>query len=96
MNKNFKEPHNTAVFTTKFVVEDKRDITMVFHFAEDGAWQFDGNDLTHNFEEVARVVALGEIIALDESILQIADLPAGYCAQRKFKNDTWRIALIPE
>ena len=40
---------------------------MVFHFEEDGAWQFSSDDLK-NFEEVARIVGLGEIISLDESV----------------------------
>jgi hypothetical protein len=96
MNKKFKEPNNTAVFTTKFVVEDKKDITTVYHFAEDGAWQFSSDDIAESFEEVARVVGLGQIISLDGSILQIADLPEGYCAQRNFKNDSWKIGPIPE
>ena len=96
MDKKFNEPDSTAVFTTKYVVEDKKDITMVFHFAEDGAWQFSSNDLETSFEEVARVVGLGQIIALDETVLQIADLPLDYAAKRKCKNDPWKVAPMRE
>lgn len=95
MGKKFKEGDNTAVFTTKFVIEDKKDITTVFHFEDDGAWQFSSDDLVEDFEEVARIVGVGEMISIDESVLEIADLPEGYCAQRKSKNDTWQIGLIP-
>ena len=42
--KQFKENLNTAVFTTKFVLKQKRTITYVTHDAEDGAWQFFNND----------------------------------------------------
>ena len=37
-NKKFKEADNTAVFTTKFVLIDKKDITYVTHYKEEGAW----------------------------------------------------------
>ena len=95
MSKKFEEPHTTVVYTTKFVVEDKKDITIVIHF-EGGSWHFCSNNPDENFQETARGVELGQIISLDESVLQIADLPEGYGAQRKFKNDAWRIALLPE
>jgi hypothetical protein len=36
----FEDSLNTAIFTTKFVSEDKNEITYVSHDLEDGAWQF--------------------------------------------------------
>ena len=90
-NKKFKESDNTAVFTTKFVVVDKRDITKVTHDKEDGAWQFFSNDPFNNFEDVAKIVGLGEIIKLDSSILELADMKEGYFAHRNFKGDKWTI-----
>jgi hypothetical protein len=60
--KRFEEADNTAVFTTKFVITDKKDITFVTHEKEDGAWQFFSNDHFDNFEDVAKVVGLGEIL----------------------------------
>jgi hypothetical protein len=58
--KKFKEADNTAVFTTKFVVNDKKEITYVTHEKEDGAWQFFSNDNFDNFEDVAKVVDLAK------------------------------------
>jgi hypothetical protein len=34
---------NTAVFTTKFGITDKKDITFVMHEKDDGTWQFFSN-----------------------------------------------------
>ena len=90
-NKKFKESDNTAVFTTKFVIIDKKDITTVTHEKEDGAWQFFSSDHFDHFEDVAKVVGLGEIIKIDSSILELADMPEGYIGHRKYKGDKWII-----
>ena len=89
--KKFEEAENTAVFTTKFVVVDKKDITTVYHEEEDGAWQFFSEDTFENFNEVAKVVGLGQIIKLDESILELADMPLGFKAHRNSKGEKWVI-----
>lgn len=87
--KIFEDSLNTAVFTTKFVMIDKKDITYVSHDFEDGAWQFFSDDKFENFEDVAMIVSLDEIIRLDRSIIDIADLPLGCIATRLNKTDIW-------
>ncbi|NEM98005.1 immunity protein Imm33 domain-containing protein [Pontibacter burrus] len=89
--KEFKEPLNTAVFTTKFVIEDKKPITYVSHDAEDGAWQFFSDDEFEDFESVAKIVGLGEIIKLDNSVLELADMPEGFYAYREGVKGKWVI-----
>ena len=89
--KKFKDGLNTAVFTTKFVVLDKKEISYVSHYLEDGAWQFSSDDKFDNYEEVAMILSLDEIIKLDKSILEITDLPLGFIATRKTKTDNWTI-----
>jgi len=89
--KKFKDGLNTAVFTTRFVVNDKKEITYVSHDFEDGAWQFFSDDNFDNYEEIALILSLDEIIQLDKSILEIADLPLGCVATRKSKTDNWTI-----
>lgn len=86
----FNEPLNTAVFTTKFVLEENRDITNVTH-EEDGAWQFFSDDEFEDFEKVAKVVGLGEIIEIDDSILALAEMPEGYYAYRESRYSNWEI-----
>jgi hypothetical protein len=92
-NKKFSEPDNTAVFTTRFVT-DKKEITHVTHEKEDGAWQFFSDDQFDNFESVAKIVGLGEIIKMDSTIHELADMPLGYEANRKFKGDKWIMTEI--
>ncbi|PVX46830.1 hypothetical protein C8C85_2720 [Flavobacterium sp. 103] len=94
VHKKFKEGKNTAVFTTKFVIVDNKEITNVFHYKEDGTWQFNSDDNYENFEDVAKIVGLGQIIKIDKTILEIADLPLGYSASRKSKNEDWTIQKI--
>ena len=92
--KKFEEALNTAVFTTKFIIVDKKDITLVRHEPEDGAWMFFSDDKYQNYEEVAKVVGLGEIIKIDSTILEIADLPVGYYATRKSIGDKWQVEKL--
>ena len=92
--KKFKESLNTAVFTTKFVVIEKKIITIVRHKSEDGAWTFFSNDKYDNYEEVAKIVGLGELIKIDSTILQISDMPEGFYAQRNSKQDEWKIEKL--
>jgi hypothetical protein len=94
--KNFNDSMNTAIFTTKFVIVDKNDITSVYHFKEDGAWQFSSSDPILDYEQDAKIVGLGEIVQLDHTLLEIADLPPGFKAHRKSKKDKWIISEISE
>ena len=89
--KEFTETLDTAVFTTKFVVEQKHLITKVYHDIDDGAWQFFSNDNYESFEKVAMVISLGEIIEIDSTILELADMPEGYLAERVSINSPWLI-----
>ena len=91
MAKRFKESGKTAVFTTKFVISDGKDITTVYHYKDDGAWQFSSSDNIENFEEVAIIISLEEIVKLDSSLLEIADLPLGFFAFRRNKNEQWDV-----
>lgn len=89
--KKFQEADNTAVFTTKYVIKENKRITYVTHEEEDGAWQFFSNDEFENYEDVAMIVGLGEIIGLDPSLLELADMPVGHYAIRETMNEKWSI-----
>lgn len=81
------------MFTTRFVIEG-RPITQITHEEDDGAWQFFSDDRFENFEDVAKVVALEEIIAMDEFVLDIADMPVGHYATRRSSADAWVVFAI--
>lgn len=86
--KSFKEDLNTAVITTKFVLERKSPILHVFHYEDDGSWQFSGNEANLGDDDF-RVVSLEEIISLDSTVLELADLPLGKEAHRKDITASW-------
>ena len=89
--KKFKEADNTAVFTTKFVIVDNKEITEVHHDEDDGAWQFFSDDKFDDFSKVVKLVGLGQITKIDSTLFEIADMPTGYVAHRKYKGDKWII-----
>ncbi|HEX8333411.1 MAG TPA: DUF2185 domain-containing protein [Segetibacter sp.] len=89
--KKFEEADNTAVFTTKYVMKDKKPITYVTHEEDDGAWQFFSSEEFERYEDVAMIVGLGEIVVLDPTLLELADMPVGHYAVRETVNDKWSI-----
>ena len=84
----FADPGDTAVFTSKFVIEDEETITYVSHDADDGAWQFHSETGSADLDD-ARLVALKRICALDPTVLLLADLPLGWRAWRASKDAEW-------
>lgn len=91
---SFGENLSSLAFTSKFVIEECKTITLVSHDKEDNAWQFLSSDNIKDFENDARLVSLREIIKLDNSILEIGKIKTGQIAQRKNENDKWKIKQI--
>lgn len=90
MSKHFAESLNTAVFTTKFILENKSPILFVYHYEEDGAWQFSGSENAVTDDDY-RVISLEEVIQLDNTVLELADLPLGGEAYRLDIKSPWII-----
>jgi hypothetical protein len=91
--KKFPDPLNTAVYTTVHVMKENSAITLISHEL-DGDWQFMGRESIDDYTKVAMIVGLGEVIKIDKSILEIADLQKGYQATRLNKKDNWKITKI--
>ena len=85
----FREPENTAVITCCHIIETGVDILYVSHDAEGGMWQFLCGGI--HTQEQARVVSLNEILAHDNTVSELANMPCGYIAERKSKNSKWKI-----
>lgn len=85
--KQLQDSLNTAVFTTSYVVNKNSPILFVYH-GEDGSWQSHGPEENVDDENI-RLVALGEIINIDTSVLEIADMPIGFEAVRNSKDSGW-------
>ena len=58
--KDFVNNLNTAVFTTKYILNKNSPILYVYHYEEDGAWEFSGMETDIN-EDDYRVLSLEEI-----------------------------------
>ena len=76
------------MITTRFVLEDKSPILYVFHY-EDGYWQFSGPEENLQDQDY-KVIALEEIINIDPTVLEVADLPYKGKAYRETVSDEWK------
>jgi hypothetical protein len=83
----FQEGSNRAVFTTKRVIHDGLPVLLVSHDAE-GDWQFLCG--TTNQVNDAALVSLGGILQRDQTLLDLADLPAGWQARRERVGSAWK------
>lgn len=82
---------NRAVFTTRYVIENKAVIVYVSH-DKDGDWQFFSNEDAN--EQDARVVSMDEILEIDPSIKEILWMPEGTEAWRKGVGQEWATKLL--
>jgi hypothetical protein len=89
----FDQPRDCAVFTLRQVLDGTEPILLVSHDLEDHSWQFIGS--SDASLDDARVVALEEMVDLDPTILEVADLPPGWQAVRKRPGLAWRRRRSP-
>lgn len=82
----FSDPYNTAVFTTRYVMDRDDSIIRVSHDAEDCACQFHGRRVSI---KQAMVVALERVVQLDPTLSELADLPVGWTADRERPGAPW-------
>jgi hypothetical protein len=83
----FDQPPNCAVLTVRGILEDGEPVLHVIHDEEDHGWQFLGAETPN--ETDARIVALNEMLSLDPSLHELADLPVGWHAWRERCGDSW-------
>ena len=83
----FDDPKNTATFTVRQIVREGHPILRVTHDSDDGAWQF--LEWGTPRDEDAMIVGLGQMTRIDPSILELADLPLGWCAIRRTAAEPW-------
>lgn len=87
-NADFKffESKNLATFTTRQWLEDKKPILRVVHEI-DGDWQFLTGD---QLPEDIKIVALEQLIKLDNTLNEVFDLEYGEEAEREFIGGPWK------
>lgn len=84
----FADPPNTAVFTTRSVLEGGEPILRVTHDQDDSGWQFHAG--RQPMIRDAMIVALEEVVEHDPSVAQLADLEIGWVATRESVDAPWR------
>lgn len=86
----FTDPEETEVITLERILRGESAILLACHDLEDHGWQFlDGE---HVFEEDGAAVYLADLVQLDPSLSEIADLPPGWYAWRTAPGQPWRRA----
>ena len=86
----FSDLPSAVVFTTRMVMEKRDWIAYAFHDADDGGWQFHGS--SEFSESDAMLIRLDEILQLDHSLNDLADLPLGWQAWRDSADSKWQRA----
>jgi hypothetical protein len=89
----FAQPRDCAVITLRQILEGLQSILHVSRDRADDSWQFLG--LEDARVEDASVVSFEEVVELDPSILQLADLPPGWHAWRKTIKGPWSRGPTP-
>jgi hypothetical protein len=85
----FDEPQILAVISNRKVIFGGEWIALVAH-DEDGGWQFLSHETSPLKEGDAVIVSLREILRLDPSIAELADLQLGWRAWRRSKDSPWQ------
>jgi hypothetical protein len=83
----FDQPRNCVTFTTLQVINGAEEILEAYHDSDDHGWQFFG--VTGASVEDCFLVALEEIVSLDPTVLEVADLPPGWRAVRGSRTGPW-------
>ena len=83
----FTAGKNRAVFATKPVLDGSQPILRVSH-DDEGDWHFLCG--TTNSTDDARIVCLHNIVELNPSVTELADLPEGWGAIRESVNSPWQ------
>ena len=83
----FDQPRNCATITMRQVIDGSEPILLVSHDAEDHGWQFIGTSDASMAD--AKLVCLEQIVRLDPTVLEVADLPPAWQALRERVGGKW-------
>lgn len=83
----FDQPPNCATFVTRGLIENRTPILFISHDEDDHGWQF--HDTLNAQAEDARIVCLSDVLELDPTMYEFADLPPGWTAWRKDAESPW-------
>lgn len=84
----FPDPPNALAFLSEAVSSGSEKITFVSHDIDDGAWQFLGDSMTSSGKAV--LCCLSHPINEDPTLIELSDLPLGWCAERTKIGAPWK------
>lgn len=93
----FSDPPHTGVYLSETVHKGTEPVTFVSHDTEDGTWQFLGDSMTDGGGPV--ISCFHHPIDCDSSLVELADLPAGWYAERARVGEPWvrrKRGVVPE
>lgn len=85
---------NVAVFATRSIVRGGAWIARVSYDADDGSWQFHDSTPGEPPSEEGMIVALSNMVSSDATLVELADLPEGWCAWRDGPTAPWQRGKI--
>jgi len=83
----FLDAPNVVTLTLRQIIAGEQPILLVCHDAEDGMWQFLDGGQVHMAD--ALLVCLKNVVKIDPSVVELADLPLGWQATREFPGRVW-------
>jgi hypothetical protein len=83
------QPDEIAI-TTRQVMHEGWPILLVTHDADDGVWQFVNGHGDTDDTETAMVVEVEQVVGVDPSVAELADLPLGWRAWRPTVSAEWK------
>ena len=89
----FDQPRNCAALTMRQILDGSEPILLVSHDADDHGWQFIG--ISDASVADGKIVCLEEIVRLDPTVLEVADLPPGWQAVRDQVGGQWSRRICP-
>lgn len=84
----FDQTPNTAALTTRQVTDLRSPIRHVIHYSDDGSWAFLCG--TTSETDDYRLVHMRDILELDDTLREVADLPLGWSAWREGGQSPWK------
>ncbi|POA31875.1 MULTISPECIES: hypothetical protein [unclassified Pseudomonas] len=84
----FDQSPNVAAITQRQVLYEKAAILLVSHDAEDHGWQFLTGSIPPSSGNAA-VAGMEQLVRIDPSLKEIADLPVGWRAHRERVGAKW-------
>lgn len=88
---------DTMVVTPEYITKGRLPVLYVSREVdeEEETWQFHCGNGDYAMERM-QLVRLDTILRFDDTLVALAQLPAGHCAARESIDAQWKVAALPE